>query len=194
MKFRDVEAKKDQNKQKQTKTLAQHSSPPRSLPPQAFHKPRKVDRENLAMSGRGNHKEPSERKDVDESVWERNALKREHFQDEDQVMTITVPKKGERCRVLYLTSASESEDMRLANRATFPVGTSVEDILDRRPPKRENQSVFREYKTGTRNERKLEPFTFDNEALPSSSTEDRRRLQTSPDVLARPVSPQKRNL
>jgi hypothetical protein len=167
MEFRVVGAKKNQNKQ--TKTQAQHSSTPCSLPPQAFHKPRKFDREKLAMASRKNPKEPSERKHANESVWERDSLEGERFQTDDQVMMITVPKNGERCGVLYLNAASESEDMRLANRATFPVGTSVEEILDRRPPKRENQSVFRECQPGTRKERKLEPFTFDDEAFSSSS-------------------------
>ena len=180
MKFRDVGAKK--NKNKQTKTKAQHSSPPCSLPPQTFHKPGKVDREKLTMKNRENLKEQSEPKDANESVWEKDSLEGKHFQNDDQVMMITVPKKGGRCGVLYLNAASESEDMRLANRVTFPVGTSVEEILDRRPPKRENQSVFRDYQPGKRKERKLEPFTFDDEALPSSSTEDRLRLQTSPDL------------
>ncbi len=90
------------------------------------------------MASRENLKEQSERKDANESIWEMDSLEGEHFQNDDQVMMITVPKNGGRCGVLYLNSASESEDMRLANRATFPVGTSVEVILDRRPPKREN--------------------------------------------------------
>ncbi len=97
----------------------------------------------------------------------KDSLEEEHFQNDDQVIMITVPKKGGRCGVLYLNAASGSEDMRLANRATFPVGTSVEEILDRRPPKRDNQSVFREYQPGTRRKMKLEPFTFNGEGLAS---------------------------
>jgi hypothetical protein len=81
-------------------------------------------------------KEPSEPKDAMASVWEKDSLEGEHFQHDDQVMMITVPKKGGKFGVLYLNATSDSEDMRLANRAAFPIGTSVEDILDRRPPKR----------------------------------------------------------
>jgi hypothetical protein len=212
MKFKDVGAKK--NKNKQTKTKAQHSSPPCSLPSKAFRKPRKFDRGKLAKASRDSvaflsnsavtfstntrnptmdPKEPSEPKDAMASVWEKDSLEGEHFQHDDHVMMITVPKKGGRCGVLYLNAASDSEDMRLANRATFPVGTSVEEILDRRPPKRENQSVFREYQPGPRRERKLKPFTFDDEALASSSNEDKRRPQASPDLLKIQMSPRKRD-
>jgi hypothetical protein len=155
MKFRDVEAKKNQNKQ--TKTQAQHSSPPCSLPPKAFRKPRKFDRGKLAKASRDSvaflsnstvtfstgtmdPRQQSEPKGggQDAFPFRKDPEAGKQFKEDDQVMMITVPKQGGRCDVLYLNAASASENIRLANRAAFPIGTSVEEILERRPPIREN--------------------------------------------------------
>ncbi len=161
-KIDDEGAKKNNNKQ--TKTKAQNSSPLSSLPPKSFHKPRKFDRGKLAKAARdsvafltneavtfsGGTMFPtrkSEPKEEIENVWF-GSEKGKNFKDDDQVMMITVPKHGGKCDVLYFNAASSSEDIQMANRASFPVGTPVEEILDRRPPRRGNQwgSVFRDYK------------------------------------------------
>jgi hypothetical protein len=57
-----------------------------------------------------------------ENVWTEKGKK---FKEDDQVMMITVSKETGKCDVLYLNAVSANEDIRLANRATFPVGTSV---------------------------------------------------------------------
>jgi hypothetical protein len=111
-----------------------------------------------------------------------------------------VKKAKGKCEVLYLNAASAEEDLRLASRATFPVGTSVEEILDRRPPKRINQSVFRDYKMGESKERVLEPFTFDNDDLfngrDDAMSNSPRRASPQParlDAVEGPKSPRKRD-
>ena len=202
VKFRDVEA--DKPKIKQTKMQAQHSPPPRSLPPKAFHKPRKFDRGKLAKPARdsvasltngtvtfsGSTMNPKQQQDPEErmeNVW---TEKGKEFKEDDQVMMITVSKATGKCDVLYLNAASDTEDIRLANRATFPVGTSVEDILDRRPPRRVNQTVFRDYMPGKRRERELVPFTFDDDEMGSSP---KRESPSPPGDMERPTSPRKRD-
>ena len=135
---------------------------------------------------------PKQQNDPDEMMGNIWTEKGTNFKEDDQVMMITVSKATGKCDVLYLNAASANEDIRLANRATFPVGTSVEEILDRRPPKRVTQSVFRDYKPGERRERELVPFTFDDDALGNSP----RRGSPSPvprEEVERPMSPRKRD-
>jgi hypothetical protein len=110
-------------------------------------------------------------------------------------MMITVPKQGGKCKVLYLNAAASSEDIPMANRASFPVETSVEEILDRRPPWRENQwgSVFRDYNPGEARERELTPFTFEDDEMKSSSSDAKQRAPTPPDAMIQPQSPRKRD-
>ena len=125
-----------------------------------------------------------------ENVWS-GSEKGKKFKEDDQVMMITVSKETGKCDVLYLNAVSANEDIRLANRATFPVGTSVEEILDRRPPKRVNRSVFCDYKLGERKERELAPFTFDDDTMGNSP----KRGSPSPVPLeeeGQPASPRKR--
>ena len=83
----------------------------------------------------------------------------------------------------------------MANRASFPVGTSVEEILDRRPPRRGNQwgSVFQDYKPGEVRERELMPFTFEDDEMKSSSSDAKQRAPTPPDAMIQPQSPRKRD-
>ncbi len=133
----DEGAKKNNNKQ--TKTKAQNPSPLSSLPPKSFHKPRKFDRGKLAKAARDSvasltneavifsgstmfPSQQSEPKEEIENVWF-GSEKGKNFKDDDQVMMITVPKHGRQCDVLYLNAASSSEDIQMANRASFPVGT-----------------------------------------------------------------------
>ncbi len=118
MKFIDDEANKKEIKQ--TKMQAQHSSPPCSLPPKEFRKPRKFDRGNLAKTARDSvasltngavtfsggtmgpkqQKEPEERI---ENIWS-GSEKGKKFKDDDQVMMITVSKETGKCDVLYLNA------------------------------------------------------------------------------------------
>ena len=136
----------------------------------------------------------SEPKEEIENVWF-GSEKGKNFKDDDQVMMITMPKHGRNCDVLYLNAASSSDDIQMANRATFPVGTSVEEILDRRPPRRGNQwgSVFRDYKRGETKERELVPFTFDDDELIFSPSSGAKRAPTPPDEAKLPLSPRKRD-
>jgi hypothetical protein len=131
-------------------------------------------------------KSPEERV---ESVWTETG---KNFKEDDQVMMITVSKETGKCDVLYLNAVSANEDIRLANRATFPVGTFVEEILDRKPPRRVNQTVFRDYQPGERRERELVPFTFDDDVMTNSP----KRGSPSPvplEEVERPTSPRKRD-
>ena len=121
MKFRDVGAKINKNKTKQTE--AQHSSPPCSLPPKAFRKPRKVDREKLAKAagdivtylsnntvtffeGTMDPKQQSEPKERIENVWF-GEEKGKEFDEDDQVMMITV-----KCCTLTLLQQTRISDWR----------------------------------------------------------------------------------
>ncbi len=135
----------------------------------------------------------SEPKEEIENVWS-GSEKGKNFKDDDQVMMITVPKHGGKCDVLYLNAAS-SEEIQMANRASFPVGTSVEEILDRRSPWRGNQwgSVFRDYKPEEIRERELVPFTFDDDDMTISSSDAKGRAPTPPDEMKLPLSPRKRD-
>ena len=206
MKLSDDGAKKNENNKSNTK--AHLSSTPCSLPPKAFNKPRKFDRGKLAKSAKdgvasltnGTVPFSGATMESKQSIWTDDTgkiaftEKGKKFEEDDQVMMITVKKAKGKCDVLYLNAASANEDIRLANRATFPVGTSVEEILDRRPPKRETQSVFRDYKSGERRERELVPFTFDDEDDAMSNSPKRGSPSPVPlDEVERPTSPRKRD-
>ncbi len=130
-----------------------------------------------------NPKEPSEPKNEQWNERERTSDKEKHADDDVDVMMITVPKNRKRCDVLYLNAASSSHHFASAYKASFPVGTPVEDMLERRP--KNERSVFREYTQGEQKVRKLEPFTFDDDAVTSSSSEHRRRAPISPDEFPR---------
>ena len=135
-------------------------------------------------------KQPKGPEATTENVWTEKGKK---FEEDDQVMMITVKKAKGQCDVLYLNAASANEDIRLANRATFPVGTSVEEILDRRPPKKVTQSVFRDYKPGERRERELVPFTFDDDDNAMSNSPKRGSPSPVPlEEVERPTSPSPR--
>ena len=206
MKLSDAGAKKNENKN--SNPMANLSSTPCSLPPKAFNKPRKFDRGKLAKSAmdsvasltNGTVTFSGATMESKQSIWtdETGKIafteKGKKFEEDDQVMMITVKKEKGKCDVLYLNAASANEDIRLANRATFPVGTSVEEILDRRPPKKVTQSVFRDYKPGERRERELVPFTFDDDDNAMSNSPKRGSPSPVPlDEVKRPTSPRKRD-